>query len=90
MEMPDIKKIEKDIFVPDLEIGDAVLFNFKIVHGSDANLTSSQRRAFSMRFIGDDVRFLKRIGPTSPPFDGINLMNGDKMRADWFPEVFNS
>ena len=90
MEMPDIKKIEKDIFVPDLEIGDAVLFNFKIVHGSDANLTSSQRRAFSMRFIGDDVKFLKRNGPTSPPFDGINLMNGDKLRADWFPEVFNS
>jgi len=90
MEMPDLKKIKKDIFVPDLEIGDAVLFNFKIVHGSDANLTSSQRRAFSMRFIGDDVKFLKRNGPTSPPFDGINLMNGDKMRADWFPEVFNS
>ena len=90
MEMPDIKKIEKDIFIPDLELGDAVLFNFKIVHGSDANLTSSQRRAFSMRFIGDDVKFLKRNGPTSPPFDGINLMNGDKMRADWFPEVFNS
>ena len=90
MEMPDIKKIEKDIFVPDLELGDAVLFNFKIVHGSDANLTLSQRRAFSMRFIGDDVKFLKRNGPTSPPFDGINLMNGDKMRADWFPEVFNS
>ena len=90
MEMPDLKKIKKDIFVPDLEIGDAVLFNFKIVHGSDANLTSLQRRAFSMRFIGDDVKFLKRNGPTSPPFDGINLMNGDKMRADWFPEVFNS
>ena len=90
MEMPDTKKIEKDIFVPDLEIGDAVLFNFKIVHGSDANLTLSQRRAFSMRFIGDDVKFLKRNGPTSPPFDGMNLMNGDKMRADWFPEVFNS
>jgi ectoine hydroxylase-related dioxygenase (phytanoyl-CoA dioxygenase family) len=90
MEMPDLKKIKKDIFVPDLEIGDAVLFNFKIVHGSDSNLTSSQRRAFSMRFIGDDVKFLKRNGPTSPPFDGINLMNGDKMRADWFPEVFNS
>ena len=43
-----------------------------------------------MRFIGDDVKFLKRNGPTSPPFDGINLMNGDRMRADWFPEVFNS
>ena len=29
-------------------------------------------------------------GPTSPPFDGINLKNGDLMREDWFPKVFNS
>ena len=90
MELPDLKEIEEDIFIPNLEIGDAVLFNFKIVHGSDANLTSLQRRAFSMRFIGDDVKYLKRNEPTSPPFDGINLLTGERMRTDWFPEVFNS
>ena len=90
MELPDLKEIEENIFIPNLELGDAVLFNFKIVHGSDANLTSLQRRAFSMRFIGDDVKFLKRNGPTSPPFDGINLLTGERMRTDWFPEVFNS
>ena len=43
-----------------------------------------------MRFIGDDVRFLDRGGPTSPPFDGINLNSGDLMREDWFPKVFNN
>ncbi len=32
MELPDLKEIEEDIFIPNLEIGDAVLFNFKIVH----------------------------------------------------------
>ena len=54
------------------------------------NKTLKQRRAFSMRFIGDDVRFLDRGGPTSPPFDGISLNSGDLMREDWFPKVFNS
>ena len=39
--------------------------------------SSKSRRAFSMRFIGDDVKYIDRGGPTSPPFDGINLKNGD-------------
>ena len=42
-----------------------------------------------MRFIGDDVRYLDRGGETSPPFKGINLKIGDKLRIDWFPVVWN-
>ena len=83
-------KFEKDIYIPELNLGDAVLFNFKIVHGSSGNSTLESRRAFSMRFIGDDVRYIDRGGPTSPPFDGINLRSGDLMREDWFPKIFNS
>ena len=45
---------------------------------------------FSMRFIGDDVKYIDRGGPTSLPFDGINLKTGDLMRDDWFPKVFSS
>ena len=71
-------------------MGDAVLFNFKTVHGSTGNYTPKSRRAFSMRFIGDDVRFIDRGGPTSPPFDNINLKTGEMMREDWFPRVFNN
>ena len=43
-----------------------------------------------MRFIGDDVKYIDRGGPTSPPFDGINLKTGDLMRVDWFPKVFSN
>ena len=66
------------------------MFNFKTVHGSTGNNSSKSRRAFSMRFVGDDVTFAERDGPTSPPFDGINLKSGDKMREDWFPKVFSN
>ena len=41
-----------------------------------------------MRFIGDDVKYIDRGGPTSPPFDCIRLKTGDLMREDWFPKVF--
>ncbi len=90
MDLPKIKELKYDILIPELNLGDAVLFNFKTVHGSTGNKTLKPRRAFSMRFIGEDVRYTDRGGPTSPPFDGINLKLGDKMRKDWFPRVFNS
>ena len=87
MDLPKKDKFEKDIYIPELNLGDAVLFNFKTVHGSTGNNASKSRRAFSMRFIGDDVRYTDRGGSTSPPFDGINLKSGDKLREDWFPKV---
>ena len=89
MDLPNIDKFKDNILIPELNLGDAVLFNFKIVHGSSGNKTTKSRRAFSMRFIGDDVRYIDRGGPTSPPFDGINLKSGDMMRKDWFPKIFN-
>ena len=88
--LPATEEFEKNIFIPDLKLGDAVLFNFKTVHGSTGNNSSQKRRAFSMRFIGDDVTYINRGGPTSPPFDNINLKTGDKMRVDWFPKVFSN
>ena len=90
MSLPQIKEFEKDLLIPDLKLGDAVLFNFKTVHSSTGNNSSKSRRAFSIRFIGDDVTFVEREGPTSPPFDGINLKSGDQMRDDWFPKVFSN
>jgi ectoine hydroxylase-related dioxygenase (phytanoyl-CoA dioxygenase family) len=90
MDLPKIDDFKKYILVPELNLGDAVLFNFKIVHGSSGNKTLKSRRAFSMRFLGDDVRYIERGGSTSPPFEGINLKSGDFMREDWFPIIFNS
>ena len=90
MSLPKVEEFKEDILIPDLDLGDAVLFNFKTVHGSTGNNSSKSRRAFSMRFIGDDVKYIYRGGPTSPPFDGINLKNGDLMREDWFPKVFSN
>jgi len=90
MDLPKIEKFKNDILIPELNLGDAVLFNFKTVHSSTGNNTLRSRRAFSMRFIGDDVRYMNRGGVTSPPFDGINLKSGDLMREDWFPRIFNN
>ncbi len=90
MDMPDIEAGHDLIWAPELQLGDALLFNFKTVHGANGNYLSSHRRAFATRFLGDDVRYKARSGATSPPFEGIGLRDGDPMREDWFPVVWPS
>ena len=88
MDMPNIDK--NNIFSTEMNIGDAILFNFKALHSSSGNSDKKSRKAFSARFIGDDVRYIDRKGETSPPFAGIDLKPGDKMRKDWFPVVWSN
>lgn len=68
-----------------MEPGDAVAFNFDTLHGARANETSQRRRAFSVRLMGDDARYVQRPGPTSPPFPGHDMTEGQVLREDWFP-----
>jgi len=68
-----------------MEPGDAVAFNFGILHGARGNFTNSRRRAFSLRLLGDDARYVTRPGPTSPPFPDHNMKPGQVLRQDWFP-----
>ena len=81
---------KNNIFSAEMDMGDAILFNFKALHSSSGNSDKKSRKAFSARFIGDDVRYIDRKGETSPPFAGIDLKPGDKMRKDWFPVVWSN
>lgn len=72
----------------DMEPGDAVAFNYRILHGARGNESDKRRRAFSLRLTGDDARYVERPGPTSPPFPGHNMKTGDRLREDWFPLIY--
>ncbi|MFT5869700.1 MAG: ectoine hydroxylase-related dioxygenase (phytanoyl-CoA dioxygenase family) [Paracoccaceae bacterium] len=69
----------------EMEPGDAVAFHFKTLHGARGNTSGIRRRAFSLRLVGDDARYVQRPGPTSPPFPGHEMVAGQMLRADWFP-----
>ena len=71
-----------------MEPGDAVAFNFKTLHGARGNPSTSRRRAFSLRLVGDDAHYVERPGPTSPPFPGHDMKQGQKLRTDWFPMIY--
>lgn len=68
-----------------LEPGDAVAFDFLTLHGARGNTTDRRRRAFSLRLLGDDARYVERPGRTSPPYPGHDMQPGQRLRQDWFP-----
>ncbi len=71
-----------------MEPGDVVAFHYKTLHGARGNHAQKRRRAFSLRLIGDDARYISRPGKTSPPFPGHNMSDGDRLREDWFPVLY--
>ena len=73
-----------------MEPGDAVAFHYGVLHGARGNNSETRRRAFSLRLVGDDARYVQRPGPTSPPFPGHEMKEGEKLREDWFPLIYQT
>ena len=87
--VPDIEGDPEayDIRAFDLAPGDAIAFDFRILHGAPGNSRTPRRRGFSARWVGDDARYVERPNPPSPPFPemGVDLNPGDPLDDDWFP-----
>lgn len=71
-----------------LDPGDAILFDFRTLHGTTSARNLNRRRAFSTRWLGDDVVYMYRPGETSPPLDLIKTKSGERMPEDWFPIIW--
>ena len=77
-----------------LEPGDAVFFHMLTLHAaggvSGGASGGARRRAFSVRFLGDDVRHAPRPWRTSPEFPGLadELPVGAPMDHPLFPVVW--
>jgi ectoine hydroxylase-related dioxygenase (phytanoyl-CoA dioxygenase family) len=85
--VPDPEKEHMDIKEFKMEPGDAVAFNFNILHGARGATADQRRRAFSLRLLGDDTSYTERPGPTSPPFPQHNMEENQVLRTDWFPFI---
>jgi len=85
MPVPDPDAEGMTVLEYPMQPGDAVAFNYKTLHGARGNTSASRRRAFSLRLVGDDARYVERPGRTSPPFPGHDMQPGQRLREDWFP-----
>lgn len=87
----DLDSPERKLCSWALEPGDAVFFHVRTIHKAGGADENNRRRVLSLRFIGDDIRFLKRDWITSPPFHGLDeqLDDGAVMEHQLFPVVYN-
>ncbi|MGR3760319.1 phytanoyl-CoA dioxygenase family protein [Roseobacteraceae bacterium NS-SX3] len=85
MPVPDPDAEGMTVLEWEMEPGDAVAFNYRTLHGARGNTSCTRRRAFSLRLVGDDARYVERPGRTSPPYPGHGMQPGERLREDWFP-----
>jgi len=88
--VPDIDahRGDYDIAAWSLEPGDTIVFDFRTLHGTGDATVHQPRRAFSTRWLGDDVTYCERPGETSPPYSGHGMRHGEPLREDWFPVLW--
>jgi ectoine hydroxylase-related dioxygenase (phytanoyl-CoA dioxygenase family) len=69
-----------------MQPGDAVAFTMLTLHAAAGS--PARRRAFSLRFTGDDVTWAPRPHRTSPPFEDVDLAAGAPLDHPAFPVVW--
>ncbi len=83
----DAHREDYDLFCPDMEPGDCLIFGPHVVHGSSSNhSTESTRRAFSSRWAGEGVSFESRWA-TLPLLWEHGLRDGEPLSGPLFPQV---
>lgn len=72
----------------EVEPGDVVVHHYRTIHGAPANTsTSRRRRAISVRYCGDDIRYRLRPGvPRKPHHDRV--ADGDELGGEDCPQVW--
>ena len=72
----------------EIQAGDVIVFDFYVLHCVPAYVSEADRKALSLRIVGDDASFDGRVRNPTPPFTrmGYKAQHGDKIDSRWFPE----
>jgi ectoine hydroxylase-related dioxygenase (phytanoyl-CoA dioxygenase family) len=90
-DLPDIENnMEKfDIVHFDVEPGDVLVHHYRTIHGTGGNQSRYQvRRAASIRYCGDDIRFTERPWVPRQLHHTHKLKTGDVLSGPDFPVVW--
>lgn len=89
--LPDIEghMADYDIVHFDVEPGDVIVHHYRTLHGAGGNTSRYQvRRAASLRYCGDDIRFRTRPGTPKQLHHTTRLNDGDPLGGPDFPVVW--
>ena len=90
--LPDIEghMEDYDLVQFDVEPGDMIVHHYKTLHGAGANHSRYQvRRAASLRYCGDDIRFCTRPWAPKQLHHTHRLSDGDPLSGPDFPLVWS-
>jgi ectoine hydroxylase-related dioxygenase (phytanoyl-CoA dioxygenase family) len=94
-QFPDIENNRDayDIVSWDMQPGDCVAFNARIIHGGSGNLARNRDlKVFNTQWLGDDVRVVFRAEGMDPDHSEIMSRNGlkpgDRPVSDLYPQVW--
>lgn len=91
----DIPAIEEDpesydLVHFDVEPGDVLVHHFRTIHGTGGNVSRYQvRRAASIRYCGDDIRYCERPWAPKQLHHTHQLRDGDALSGPDFPVVWS-
>lgn len=91
--VPDIEADPQafDLVHFDAEPGDIIVHHYRTIHGAGGNVSRYQvRRALSVRYTGDDIRFKNRPWTPAQPHHTHSLKDGDPLEANDFPVVWRA
>lgn len=72
----------------DTEPGDIVIFHPRVIHAAFGSDAERPRRTFSIRFLGDDVRWQTKSSVMFPWLEANELKDGDPFGGERFPQVW--
>lgn len=89
-DLPDIEGHLEDYELARFETqpGDIIIHHFRTVHGAGGNRSTRQRRAISLRYSGEDMRYHNRPGAPPQPYHDHALEEGDPLDSKDFPVVW--
>ena len=87
---PSVEELESlgETVVCEARPGDVVAFHYRTLHSAPGTTGHpDRRRVVSLRYLGDDARWITRPWRTSPPFEADGLNDGDEPDDVRFPRV---
>ena len=88
--LPDIEGAEGNydiVYIP-AQPGDAIVHHANTVHGATGNTGGRDRRAFSLHYLGDDIRYREREAGGLYLGKSPALSEGDRMDSEEFPLIW--
>jgi ectoine hydroxylase-related dioxygenase (phytanoyl-CoA dioxygenase family) len=77
----------RPVIVVEAEPGDVTVFHPRAIHTAYGSASDRPRRSFTIRFLGDDVRYRPYDKAFHPWMRDCGLTDGDRLDHPWFPVV---